>query len=298
MNAFFQQLINGLFLGGVYALFAVGLTLSLGVARVMNLAHGITLSLAAIAGVKLSSAVSIPFPVLVLFGALVGGAIGAVLEFVAFRPLRAGPSSRSTEMPSLVSSLAVLFILQTAAQQWTNAQVLNFPSNVFQSRTVDLGPFTTRSILIVTFVVAVVLVAACWYVLTRTQVGRAVRAVAMDDEAAGMVSINANRVKLATTTVSGALAGIAGILIGLSLGSVDFTTGDSQLLRGFTVVILGGIGSVPGALVGGLVLGIVEGGTVDLAGSSWQPAASFALLILLLLLRPQGIFGKPVVDRA
>jgi branched-chain amino acid transport system permease protein len=282
----------------VYALFAVGLTLSLGVARVMNLAHGITLSLAAIAGVKLASSVHIPFPVLVLFGAAVGLVIGIAIELLAFRPLRAGPSARSTEMPSLVSSLAVLFILQTIAQQWTNAEVLNFPGYVFQSKEVDLGPFNTRSILIVTFVVACVLVAACWFVLNRTQLGRAVRAVAMDDEAAGMVSINAARIKLGTTAVSGALAGIAGILIGLSLGAVDFTMGDSQLLRGFTVVILGGIGSVPGALIGGLVLGVAEGATVDLAGSSWQPAASFGLLIIILLLRPQGIFGKPVVDRA
>lgn len=298
MNAFFQQVVNGLFLGGVYALFAVGLTLSLGVARVMNLAHGVTLSIAAIAGVKISSSIHLSFVPMLVFGALVGCAIGIGLELVAFRPLRAGPSQRSTEMPSLVSSLAVLFILQTVAQQWTNAQVMDFPAGIFDSHQVDLGPFTTRSILLVTFGVAIVLVAACWWVLNRTQAGRAVRAVAMDDQAAGMVGINAPRVKLATTAVAGALAGIAGILIGLSLGSVDFNMGTSQLLRGFTVVILGGIGSVPGALVGGLLLGIVEGGTVDLAGSSWQPAASFVLLIVFLLARPQGIFGKPVVDRA
>ena len=298
MTDFLQQIVNGLFLGGVYALFAVGLTLSLGVARVMNLAHGVTLSIAAIAGVKLTNEIDLPFPLLLLFGAAVGGLVGVILEIFAFRPLRAGPSEKNIEMPSLVASLGMLFILQTLAQQWTNAEVINFSSDVYQSRQVDLGPFTTRSILIITFVVAIVLMSACWWVLNRTQAGRAVRAVAMDDEAAGMVGINANRVKLATMSVSSALAGVAGILIGVALGSVDFTMGESQLLRGFTVVILGGIGSVPGALVGGLLLGVGEGATVHLWGSSWQAAASFVLLIVFLVARPQGIFGKPIVDRA
>jgi branched-chain amino acid transport system permease protein len=298
VTEFFQQVLNGLLLGGVYALFAVGLTLSLGVARVMNLAHGVTLSLAAIAGVKLSSAVDIGFPLLLVFGAIVGGVVGVLLELLAFRPLRAGLSERNIEMPSLVASLAVVFILQTIAQHWTNAEVISYPSSVFQSHQVDLGPLTARSILLITFVIAVVLVTAVWAVLTRTQAGRAVRAVAMDEEAAGMVAINARQVKLLTMVASGALAGIAGILIGLSLGAVDFNMGESQILRGFTVVILGGIGSVPGALFGGLLLGVTEGVTVDLAGSSWQAAASFVLLFAFLVARPQGIFGKPLIDRA
>ena len=298
MTEFFQQVLNGLLLGGVYALFAVGLTLSLGVARVMNLAHGVTLSLAAIAGVKLTSEVDIGFPLLLVFGALVGAGIGVLLELFAFRPLRAGPSERNIEMPSLVSSLAAVFILQTLAQRWTNAEVISYPSTVFQSHRVDLGPLTARSILLVTFVIAIVLVALVWAVLNRTQAGRAVRAVAMDEEAASMVAINARQVKLLTMVASGALAGIAGILIGLSLGAVDFNMGESQILRGFTVVILGGIGSVPGALIGGLLLGVTEGITVDIAGSSWQVAASFVLLFVFLVARPQGIFGKPLIDRA
>jgi branched-chain amino acid transport system permease protein len=294
----FQQLVNGLMLGGVYALFAVGLTLSLGVLRVMNLAHGVTLALAAIAAVKLTTEVSLPLPVVLLFGAAVGGIIGVALELVAFRPLRQGPSEKNIEMASLVSSLAVLYILMTVAQQWTNAESVRFPADVFQSQRIDLGFVDIRSILLITFASGIILVAACWYVLGRTQIGRAVRAVALDDEAAGMVGINANRLKLGAMVVSSALAGIAGVLIGLSLGAIDFTVGESQLLRGFTVVILGGIGSVPGALVGGLILGISEGATVHWFGSAWQHATAFALLIAILLVRPQGLFGKPALDRA
>jgi branched-chain amino acid transport system permease protein len=295
---FVQDLLNGLMTGAVYALFAVGLTLSLGALRVMNLAHGATFTLAAIAGVQLCLSVTLPFPLLVLFGGLVGAAVGVVLELVAFRPLRAGMSERNIEMPSLVSSLAVLFILQTVAQQWTKADVINFPSDVFQSTRVDIGPLSTRSILLIMFVTAFVLVAICWWCLMRTQAGRAVRAVAMDDEAAGMVGIDARMVRLVTTSLSSALAGVAGIFIAAAVGAVSFTMGEPQLLKGFSVVILGGIGSVPGALVGGLLLGVLEGFTTNVFGSEWQQATAFVLLIGFLLIRPQGIFGRPVVDRA
>jgi len=298
VTALIQDLFNGLLTGGVYALFAVGLTLSLGALRVMNLAHGATFTLVAIAGVELSASLHVPFALLVVFGALVGAVIGVLLELVAFRPLRAGSAERNIEMPSLVASLAVLFILQTISQQWTDANVVNFPSSVFKSTQVDLGPLTTRSILLIMFGVAIVLMAATWYVLMRTQAGRAVRAVAMDEDAAGMVGIDAGTVKVATMAASSALAGIAGTLIAASLGAVSFTMGDPQLLKGFSVVILGGIGSVPGALVGGLVLGLLEGLTGHVAGSAWQPATSFVLLIVFLLVRPQGFFGRPLVDRA
>lgn len=298
MSSLIQDLFNGLLTGGVYALFAVGITLSLGALRVMNLAHGATFTLVAIAGVQVTHTVHLPFAVLVLFGALVGGVIGLLLELVAFRPLRASSAERNIEMPSLVASLAVMFILQTISQQWTQANVINFPSSVFQSTQVHLGPVTTRSILLIMFIVAIVLMAATWYVLMRTQAGRAVRAVAMDEDAAGMVGIESGTVKVLTMAASGALAGVAGVLIAASLGAVSFTMGDPQLLKGFSVVILGGIGSVPGALIGGLVLGLLEGLTSHVAGSEWQPAASFVLLIVFLVVRPQGFFGRPLVDRA
>lgn len=293
-----QQLLNGLMLGGVYALFAVGLTLSLGVLRVLNNAHGVTLALAAIAAVKLSSDVSVPFPLLVIFGGIVGAGVGVVLEFIAFRPLRKGFSERNTEMMSLVSSLGMLFVLQAVAQNWTHAQPVSFSEEVFHSTRIGIGSLSVASIQLVMFVTAVVLVIACWWVLSRTQGGRAARGVAMDDVAAGMIGINANLVKLVTMCASGALAGIAGVLIGVSLGTVDYTMGESQLLKGFAVVILGGIGSVPGALIGGLLLGLGEGVAVQTLGSSWQPAVAFFFLIVILIVRPQGLFGRPEVDRA
>lgn len=298
MTVFWQDLINGLFLGGGFALFAVGLTLSLGVLRVVNMAHGVTLGLSAVAALKVLTVVSLPFPLLVVFGGLVGAAIGVLLEFIAFRPLRRGLSERTIEMTSLVSSLAVLLMLQAVAQEWTASSTLAVPGSVFHVTEIHIGPFEFRSILLVMLVVALVLVGITWWAIDRTQFGRGVRAVAMDDEAAEMMGVNANVVKLVTLGGSSALAGIAGVLLAVSLGATDYNLGQPQLLTGFAVVILGGIGSIPGALIGGLALGVIEGLTINLFGSSWQEAAPFVALILVLLIRPQGVFGKPFLDRA
>jgi branched-chain amino acid transport system permease protein len=298
MQDLLQQLLNGLLAGGVYALFALGLTLSLGVLRVMNLAHGVTFALAAIAAVKLEASVSLSFPLLIVFGGLVGAAIGALLEVIAFRPLRSGRSERNVEMASLVASMAALYILLTLAERWTDGEILTVPSHVYQSSIVHILGLSTRSILLISFLIALVLVSACWWVVNRTQLGRAMRAVAVDDEAAAMIGVNATRVKFGTMIASGALAGIAGVLIGVSLGAVSYEMGQDELLRGFSVVILGGIGSVPGVIVGGLLLGLGEGTAAHFFGGEWQPAAPFVLLFFFLVVRPRGFFGRAEVDRA
>jgi branched-chain amino acid transport system permease protein len=298
LTEFIQQVLNGLLLGGVYALFAVGLTLSLGVLRVMNAAHGATLAFAAVACVKAAEHWSLSFPEFVLVGAAAGTLVGLLLELIAFRPLRFASAGGPVEMPSLVASLAALFMLQSVTQHWTGAQLVNVPLGVFNDHLIFFGNFYVRYVLLVTFVLAFVLLIATWLAVNRTQAGRAVRAIAMDEEAVGMLGVNANRLKLLTISLSGALAGVAGALLALSFGAVDYQTGSAQLLRGFCVVILGGIGSVAGALAGGLLLGLAEGLTIYWFGTSWQPAAAFVILIAFLMVRPQGIFGKPEVDRA
>lgn len=299
-----QQIINGLLVGGVYALVATGLTLTLGVLRIMNLAQGATLSVAAIIGVEFASNLNAPFVVVLLVGALAGAVIGLGLELFAFRWLRRrGSGSESAEWSSMVSSLAMLILLEALAQYVTfdviHNQVLSFPTSTFRSHAVTLfSSVSVRSIDLVMFVLALVLTLAVWGVIRFTQVGRACRAVASDPEAAGMLGINSNAYALSIVSASGALAGIAGVLVGLAFNSMDFTTGDSYLLRGFAVVILGGIGSVIGTLVGGLVLGLAEGLTVYYVGTNWVDVMAFALLFLVLLIRPRGLFGQQQVDRA
>jgi branched-chain amino acid transport system permease protein len=300
-----QQIVNGLAIGGLYALFAAGLTLTLGVLRILNLAQGVTLTIAAIMGVELATKVSIPFPLLLLSGAVVGAVVGVLLEMLAFRWLRArhGQRSETSQWSTMVGSLAMLLILEALAQYFTlnvvNEQVLSYPTSTFQSHLINLGPdISISTISIVMFVMAVVLTLTTWAVIRFTQVGRASRAVAADPEAAEMLGVNANAYALGVVMASSAMAGVAGILVGVAFNSVAFTTGDSYLLGGFAVVILGGIGSIVGSLVGGLILGVAEGLTVYFIGSNWIDVVTFGLLIVVLLVRPSGLFGRLEVDRA
>lgn len=299
-----QQLTNGLLIGGVYALFATGLTLTMGVLRVLNMAHGVTLSVCAIAGVEIASKWDLPFPVLVLAGGLFGMAVGLLIETVAFRPLRRSRrhDEHSREWSTLVSSLALLTILQSLAQLYTfkfsDNQILRFPPDTFRSTVFEIGEIQVRSISLVMFAVACLLTVGTWWAVRFSRAGRAARAVAADPEAAEMLGVNVNRYALAIVGASGAMVGIAGILIGVAFNSVDFLTGEQYLLRGFAVVVLGGIGSVIGSLVGGLLLGLAEGLTVHFIASSWIEAVAFGLLFIVLVLRPQGLLGQPEVDRA
>lgn len=299
-----QQLINGLLIGGIYALFAAGLTLTLGVLRVLNMAHGVTLSVVAIAGVEMATSWGLPFPLLILAGAVVGAIVGLFIETVAFRPLRRSRrhDAHSREWSTLISSLAVLTILQSLAQlytfKFTDNQIIRFPPETFRSTLVKFGDIQVRSISLVMFAVAVVLIFGTWWAVRFTQAGRAARAVAADPEAAEMLGINVNRYALTIVGASGAMVGVAGILIGVAFNSVDFLTGEQYLLRGFAVVVLGGIGSVLGTLIGGIVLGLSEGLTVHFIGSSWVEAVAFGLLFVVLVLRPQGLLGQKDVDRA
>ncbi|MGE0306904.1 MAG: branched-chain amino acid ABC transporter permease [Acidimicrobiia bacterium] len=299
-----QQVVNGLLIGGVYALFATGLTLTMGVLRVLNMTHGVTLSICAIAGVEIADAWNMPFPLLVLSGGVVGAIVGAFVETVAFRPLRRSRrhDEHSREWSTLISSLALLTILQSLAQlytfNFTDNQILRFPPDTFTSTLIEIGGIRIRSISIVMFVVACVLTLLTWWVIRFTRVGSAARAVAADPEAAEMLGVNVNRYALAIVGASGAMAGIAGILIGVAFNSVDFLTGEQYLLKGFAVIVLGGIGSITGSLIGGLILGIAEGLTVHFIGSSWIEAVAFGLLFLVLVVRPQGLLGQAEVDRA
>lgn len=299
-----QQIVNGLLIGAVYALFATGLSLTLGVLRIMNMAHGVTISIAAITGVEVAAHFGLPFPLLLIMGGLVGAFVGVVSETIVFGPLRRSRShdSHSREFSTLLGSLALLTILQSLAQiytfDYTDDQILRFPTDVFKSRIVSLGGIEVRTISLVMFAVAVVLSGLVWWVMRWTQAGRAARAVAADHEAASMLGIDVTRYAYVIIGSAGALAGVAGILIGIAFNSVDYLIGSAYLLRGFAVLILGGIGSVPGALVGGLTLGLAEGLTVHFIDSSWVDAVAFGLLFVVLVVRPQGMFGKLEVDRA
>lgn len=295
-----QQVVNGLLIGGLYALFAVGLSVTLGVLKIFNVAHAVTLTVAAIAAVELAELWGFGLPMLLAAGALVGAIVGVLLEYAGFRPLRRFEFAQveQQEFATLISSLALLLILQSIAQIYTNTEYLSFPPGTYQSSQLSFGPISVRSISVIMFGIGLVLVLASWVVVRRTQAGRALRAVAADPETAQMLGVNSNRYALVTLMTAGAMAGIAGVLIGVAFQSVHFLMGEPYLLKGFVVLVLGGIGSIPGTLVAGLVLGLSEGLAVHFVSSAWSDAIGFGLMIAVLMLRPHGLFGVAATDRA
>jgi branched-chain amino acid transport system permease protein len=299
-----QQIVNGLMLGGIYALFAVGLSLALGVFRILNLAHGATLSVSAIFGIEVAIRVHIGlFPLLVV-GAAAGAVLGLILEFGAFRWIRRDRrrSEESRAWAYLIASLAMLNIYPGGAQYYTfriaNQTTLSFPFGIAPRSNVTIGAIVIPTMSVVMFGTGLALALATWWVIAHTQAGRAARAVAADPEAAGMIGINVQRAAAIVLGASSAMAGITGTLVGVAFGTMDFTTGSSYLLKGIAVVVIGGLGSIIGTLIGGLLLGVVGGLTVYFIGSAWVDVCVFGLLVLVLLARPQGLFGRAAVDRA
>jgi branched-chain amino acid transport system permease protein len=293
------QILNGVLLGGVYALFAVGLTLLLGIVGVFDVAHGAEFALVAIAGAKIAQSTGAGLLLLCVIGCAIGAGLGLALEFVAVRPIRrrgvgiGDASLRAT----LISTLAVLLALNAVNIGWTNGQPFRYPSRFSYGGFLVAG-ISIQYIYVVAFLVATVVLILLWFGVRRTQQGRALRAVAEDGEAAEMLGVSVNAYSAMSLAVSGALAGLAGILLGVAFSAVDYGFGDNFLYRGFVIVIIGGLGSILGTLAAGVLLGVAEGLVSYFIGGQWQPAVAFTALMLVLVLRPSGLFGVKEVDRS
>ena len=292
-----QNLIDGLSRGAVYAVFALGFTLIFGILDIVNLAHAATYMWSAFVGWLVLS-LALPLPV-ALVAAMGAGALMAVgLEFAAFRPLRKEGADRLSPM---ISSIGASLILVSIAEAVFGSSTKRFPG-------VDIKPLllggddglrvSGAQILIVA--VSLVLMAVLGWFIRRTRLGKAIRAVAASPKASRLLGINVNAVIVLTFALAGALAGAAGILIGLLTSNIAPGMGSQIELRGLAVVILGGMGSIEGAVLGGLILGTVETFTIAYvpSGSDFKDAVAFLLLFLILLFRPQGLFGKDGASRA
>ncbi len=295
-----QNLVDGLARGAVYAVFALGFTLIFGVLDIVNLAHASTFMWCAFAGWVVMSLLNMPLIVGLLASMLFGGLVAVVLEFVAFRPLRQEGAERLSPM---ISSIGVSIIMVSLAEAAFSAQTKKFPSGVLDPKPLYIGGtdgvrVSWGQLLIV--VVSIVLMVALGYLIRRTRTGMAIRAVAYSQRAARLLGINVNRVVVITFFVGGVLAGAAGILIGLLTNNISPSMGSDIELRGLAVVILGGLGNIEGAVVGGLLLGLVETFTIAYfdQGSDYKDAIAFIILFLILLIRPNGLFGRQEANRA
>ncbi len=298
MTEFLQQIINGLSLGAIYALIALGYTMVYGVLRFINFAHSDVFMIGAYVGYYLApklGAGSLAGGLAVLFAAMaVCAVLGMVIEKLAYRPLR----NRST-LTVLITAIGVSLLIQNVAQN----QKLGFGPNpkafprLFPETNLHFGPLVVSSNQLIVLGVTVVLLGALWWIVHRTRIGTAMRALSFNATAASLVGINNDAVISFTFALGSALAGAGGILYAMNYPSIDPLMGTLPGLKAFVAAVLGGIGNLPGAALGGLLIGMVETFVSGTRASTFRDAIAFAILILILLFRPAGLLGKVRVEK-
>jgi len=300
VSDFLQHTINGLSLGSMYALIALGYTLVFGVLKFINFAHGEIFMLGAYFGFYLGNAMGasadknglhIFLPV--LFLSMAGSAlIGFLVEKLAYRPLRKAP-----RLNVLITAVGVSLLFQFGAQMVFGPNPRPFPTLIDLQTTYSLGGVQIDAIQMVVFAVTIILMLALEFVLGRTKAGKAMRAVSHSHETAVLLGIPVDRVISLTFIIGSALAGAGGILFGLSYPRVDPLMGLLPGLKAFVAAVLGGIGNIRGAVVGALIMGLSEQYIVSYGASTFRDAIAFAILIGILLFRPTGLFGKRVAEK-
>ena len=305
IDFFVQQVVNGLTLGSVYALIALGYTMVYGILKLLNFAHGEVYMMGAFAGYAVLTLFGGPIaplsaPVLLvifsmLIVAMVGtGALGVVIERFAYRPLRNAP-----RIAPLISALGVAFFLQASALLLFGADFRSYETYEY----VDLasgihwGPLNISVVRIGVILTSFGLMLALTLLVARTRLGKAMRATAFDREAAAMQGIDVDRVIVSTFFIGSLLAGAAGVMVGLVFYKVYFLMGFLAGLKGFTAAVVGGIGSIPGAMLGGLLIGLAEAFITGYVSSTFQDLFVFSILIAILLVRPTGLLGRADIQK-
>ncbi|MFZ6642832.1 branched-chain amino acid ABC transporter permease [Undibacterium sp. TC4M20W] len=309
MDTFIQQIINGLVLGSMYALVALGYTMVYGVLNLINFAHGDVLMVGAMAGLSIIKFLSVVAPelpgIIKLIIAILGAipvciAVNVLIERVAYRRLRNAP-----RLAPLITAIGVSILVQTFAMMIWGRSPIPFPS-VMPLEPVQIGGAVISQTQILLLVLATLSMVALVLLVEKTKMGRAMRATAENPRVAGLMGVDSNKVIVATFAIGAALAAVAGVMWAANYSSAQFAMGFVPGLKAFSAAVLGGIGNIYGAMVGGIVLGLIEslgaGYIGDLTGgilgSHYQDIFAFVVLIIVLTLRPSGIMGERVADRA
>ena len=295
METLFQNLLNGIAAGAIYALIALGYTMVYGILKLINFAHGDVVMIGSFVGFYSgnylarssgggSSFVNAGLTLLLAMAAC--ALLGFINERVAYRPLRNAP-----RIASLITAIGVSFLLEYGGQFVFGPDPKFFPT-LIEKRLINLGGVVTTNYQLIVLVVAVVFMAILQYVVYGTKYGRAMRAVSFSFETASLMGIPTDRVIATTFIIGSMLAAVAGILYGLSYPKIDPLLGIMPGLKAFVAAVLGGIGNVPGAVIGGLIIGIIESFVSGSQFSNYRDAIAFVILIVILLFRPSGLFGK------
>ena len=299
-----QLTVNGVTLGSVYALVALGFSMVYGILKLLNFAHGDVMMVGAFVGWGVlgwlggaespNVAVWLLILLLIVGAMLACGVLGVAIERFAYRPLRQAP-----RIAPLISALGVSFFLQNSVLLLYGADFRSYDSDflIDLDRGIDWGVLRVWTIRLLVIAGAVGMMLGLVLLVERTKLGKAMRATSYDREAAAMMGIDVDRVIASTFFIGSALAGAAGVLVGLVFFQINHFMGFTYGLKGFTAAVVGGIGSIPGAMLGGLMIGLAEAYTVGYLTSSFRDVVVFSILILFLLVRPQGILGKPDVSK-
>ena len=291
LHQFVQQLINGISLGSIYALIALGYTMIYGILKLINFAHGDIYMLGAYIGFVGTSILKLSFwPALIV--SMIGAALaGMVIERVAYRPMRNAP-----RIAILITAIGVSFFLENVMILFASPQPRTFPA-VFTATVYHVGAWVVNSQQIVILISALVLMVALTYIVNQTRAGKAMRAVSFDADAARLMGIDIDSTISMTFALGSALAAAGGVLVGIYYNSIDPLMGMVPGIKAFVAAVLGGIGIIPGAMLGGIILGVVEALVSGFISSTFRDAAAFAILIIILLFKPQGLMGKNIREK-
>lgn len=284
-----QQLINGISLGSIYALIALGYTMVYGIIKLINFAHGDIYMVGAYIGFFCITVANFSIIPSLLISMVVTGLLGIVIVGIAYRPLL---KIHAPRISLLITAIGVSFFLEYTSMYFVSPTPRTFPNVMESVSPVNIGPFVINGQQLLIFAITLVLMIILTYIVQRTKMGKAMRAVSFDTETAQLMGINANGVIAFTFAIGSALAAAAGVLVGVYYNSIDPLMGIMPGLKAFVAAVLGGIGSIPGAMTGGIILGVIEALVSGFISSTFRDAAAFAILILVLLFKPSGIFGK------
>jgi branched-chain amino acid transport system permease protein len=290
-----QQIVNAISLGGVYALFALGFTLIFGVLNVVNLAHGAVFMLGAYAALKAVVVLRLPLPVAILATMLVTGATGWFMDRLIFAPLRA---RQAPHLAPMIATIGLAITLTSIVEGSFGAENLRFPVEVLPADALSAGGVQITWLEVKIIFLAFALMAVLLWALKKTSTGCALRGLAESPKAAALLGVDVEGLFRATSVIAAVLGGGAGVLIALYTNAVFPHMGQPMLHKGIAVVILGGMGDIRGALIGGFFLGFAEVFSVAYIGSTMRDAVAFGLLFTILLLRPEGLFGRVAQRRA
>ena len=291
MTHFIQTLISGLSLGSIYALIALGYTMVYGIAKMLNFAHGDIIMIGAYAGIVTVNQLGLPPIVAVIVSVVICAGLGMLIEFLAYKPLRQAPP-----LSVLITAIGVSYLLQNLALIIFGSQQQAYPS-LIELSSFTIGGVTVDGISVLTLLMTALIMVVLSFFINKTKLGKAMRAVSEDKNAASLMGISVNRTITLTFAIGSALAAFASIFYGMSYVYIKPTTGAMPGIKAFTAAVFGGIGSISGAMLGGILLGMIEQFSKTYISTLWADAIVFGVLVLVLVVKPTGLLGKNINEK-